>query len=1004
MARLLKIAYLKQDSYSEFDGLTINGMADAVRKAGASLIVFTGQMIYDTDDYSTGLKSLYGLIRAARPDGIIANAWLPEVREPHTSDFLDSFKDIPVFLMGEGYQGRPYSHLRGYDYIRELVDHLVSLHNRRRVAFISGYSPDDRDQAYIDYMKEKGLWDESLYVLGIKVRADSAIKRIENASRLLLDQRSGPPPDAILSMNSDEVVVLLAVLRARGISVPDQIALASWEDGEIGRSSDPPITCVEFPYFELGRISAERFIESLRGKQIPVQTLVKTRVFYRKSCGCGMLETALKAYARGAVDLEESRYPPLADVEELFQALTASDSKADTPSPFLLRWESLINRNTSEEADYWLKAALAELRRRANSAYPGGLSRQVFVALEIAQLILDEIGRIKLSRASTTAARTQQDLNQASLAIIATQDRHSALNAVSKVALEIRIPSCWIFLLEDPSSEDDEGKSAESGSDRKFDEKRFTVGLWHERNLRRGEKENRGGSIGEFLGEILSGDAGQGVLIGKILHVGASIQGFALYDPGTHDTRIPEGLSRLISTALNSAVTLERLVVAQDELLLLAENDSLTGLGNRYSFQKSMQSLVVSPPPADGRQVAVMFLDLDGFKPINDSYGHDAGDALLKELASRIGSVLGKAARGIFRVGGDEFTALVNSSGPEESEALAERLLKAVKEPCLHKGMNLRVGASLGCSHFPRDGTNPGELVKFADLSMYRAKETRGSVVVFDRLKDVYFLQRARLAADIMKSVDEGQIEALYQGMFESDGILAGIEALVRWRHPERGLLLPGEFLDIAVANNMIVPIETKVLSLACAYARTLLKTETGSSPFMLVNCTKTFFFSPDFIDIVKKATEESGLRPGVLRLGLEERFAYQNTVLALQIIEELKSAGINFAVEGMGGDTSWISFLRELPADTIVKIDRGFVRNIHTSEGDRSFLYQMLSIFESRGFRVAISGIENESQRELLMRRNCIFQGFALAKPMESERIGSTLTTLPPSAGKSPQ
>jgi len=149
----------------------------------------------------------------------------------------------------------------------------------------------------------------------------------------------------------------------------------------------------------------------------------------------------------------------------------------------------------------------------------------------------------------------------------------------------------------------------------------------------------------------------------------------------------------------------------------------------------------------------------------------------------------------------------------------------------------------------------------------------------------------------------------------------------------------------------MIVPIETRVLFLACKHARALVNGKGKSSPFMLVNCTKTFFFSPNFIDIVRQAIREADLGPGLLRLGLEERFAFQNTELALSIIGELKSSGVDFAVEGMGGDSSWINFLRELPENTIVKIDRAFVRHIHTSSSDRDFLFRMLAIFESRGF-----------------------------------------------------
>jgi predicted signal transduction protein with EAL and GGDEF domain len=351
--------------------------------------------------------------------------------------------------------------------------------------------------------------------------------------------------------------------------------------------------------------------------------------------------------------------------------------------------------------------------------------------------------------------------------------------------------------------------------------------------------------------------------------------------------------------------------------------------------------------------------------------------------------ILGAAGMGIFRIGGDEFTAIVATSGPEESRAVARRLLDAIKEPIPYGRGRLQVTASLGCAHYPADGGDAEELVKYADLCMYRAKETKGTAIVFDKAKDAAFLRRTRLAADLLQSVERNEIEVLYQGMFENDGALGGIEALARWRHPEFGLLPASEFIGIAVRSNMIVPIESRILSLACGRAGEPLAK--GAPPFMLVNCTNTFFYCPDFVDIVLAAKRDAALEPGILRLGLTERVAYQDMDRALAIIGRLKSKGVDFAIDGMGSNSS-ISFLRELPADTIVKIDRGFVRHIHDSASDREFLYHMLALFESRGLRVAVSGIERGDQMDVLNQRDCLFQGFALAEPMEYDRLASML------------
>jgi diguanylate cyclase (GGDEF)-like protein len=559
---------------------------------------------------------------------------------------------------------------------------------------------------------------------------------------------------------------------------------------------------------------------------------------------------------------------------------------------------------------------------------------------------------------------------------------------VAEATRSLSIGSCWIFLLAEGETAEEENASPGIGDPEKpLEKRRFQIALWLQNGTREIDKEGRRGLIGGFLKEILSERAAGRHFFGRVLHVRSSIQGFILFDLGEIDCRVFESLGLLTSSALRSAAILERLVRTQDELRDLAENDSLTGLGNRFSFYKRFRGLVEKPEAGDGRQMALMLLDVDGFKPVNDSFGHDAGDMLLIQIARRLARVLGSASLGVFRLGGDEFTAIFMSSGPDDTDSIARRVLDAIKEPFEHQGRIMRVTGSLGIAHFPRDGKDPAELMKFVDLALYRAKETKGSVVVFDRLKDAYLLRRAGLTRDIQSVVDKGEIEVYYQGIFEGDGTVVGIEALVRWHHPLLGMLMPREFLDIAVASNMIIPIETYVLSQACRHAREL-AADHGKEFFVLVNSTNTFFYSQDFIDIVRRTIERSGIDPGRLKLGLEERFSYGDPDRALAIIGELRKHRIEFAVDGLGGESSWLHFLKELPENTIVKIDRGFVRHIETSASDRTFLYRILSLLESRGFKVAVSGIENEEQQNMLKRRNCLFQGFALAEPITFEKL----------------
>jgi diguanylate cyclase (GGDEF)-like protein len=977
----LRVVYIKDDKDNEYDTLTLNGLSESARKYGVNLIVYSGQSSYRNKKGNPGIKALYGFIRATKPDGIIVYAWLPDMMGRTAREFLGSFPDTPVFFLGDKYPNYPYTHLRGYEYMRELIDHLVVKHGRTRVAFVSHHRPDDRDMAYQDYMRETGLWDASLYLIGARVEGNSAEERARNALRVLYDE-GREPPDAIISTFTAEAVAMLGYLGRRGLKVPRDLALVSWEDGEAGRSSNPPLTCVEYPFFELGRVTGEQFFKSLRGERIPRETRLETRVIYRKSCGCGMVASAMGKY-RQLIGLGLDSAPGMPDRARLYDLLVSGERSPGGNPAFIDEWERLVAGGTSEAYHLALCHALVELRGKTAGLPADGESLAKRNALEVAQIMLNETDRMRQSRDSMLSVRVDHDLVRASLEIIAAQDRKSLMSAVAKVAERNGIPSCHLFLLAKRWRDLIEtGELGYAEYEQVLDQYEFEAGLWYESGSQHPDRENRTAPIGRFLDELFSGPMAENAFIGKVLHRGKKIMGLVVFGRGSHEPREMENLSQVISTALSGAYNLERLAKAQDDLRYLAENDNLTGLGNRYAFYRRMRSIIDDPGPG---QAALLFVDLDGFKPINDSYGHDAGDVLLKEIAQRIRSSLGDSAIGIYRLGGDEFLAIIRSQGPKESERAAKRLLLSVKAPCRCGALRLSVSASVGCSHFPQDAQDPDTLLKYADLSMYRAKETKDSIVVFDGTKDAYYVRRAELAKDIMGAMDRGQIEAFYQNMYEADGSLAGIEALVRWRHPERGLLVPGDFLDIAVGSNMIVPIETRVLALACERAKSLPEPAPGASrPFILVNCSKPFFFCPDFVAIVGNALQKAGLGPGILRLGLEERFAMHNPGLALSVIAKLKGMGVDFAVDGMGGESSWINFLHDLPRDTIVKIDRNFVRDIETSDSDRSFLFRMLSIFESRGFKVAISGIESEGQRGMLGRRNCIFQGYALAEPAE--------------------
>lgn len=994
MAKRLKIAFLKFDSFNEFDSQTIEGLTQAVREGGASLAVFTGQAFYDEKRRNAGISSLYGVIRAAAPDGIVTYAWLPEARQPRTGEFLAAFPGIPVFLMGGRHEIVHHAWLPGREYMRELLGHLADYHGYEGIAYIGSQVPDDRDEAYLEFFRERACLVEGFYVRGDTLDSTTSSLRVEGALARLIDGREpGRRPRAIMVATTDEAARLVVAVKARGLRVPEDVAVASWEDGEPGRRADPPVTGVEYPFRELGLASGRRFIELLRGGSVPLETTIRTRIMYRGSCGCGSLAAALGTGEKGREEVSEAerRFFDLED--ELFERLRAEAGGPPVESPFLKRWESALAAAPGPWAEPSLRRVLARLRSRARyPALDGGnpetaprppaarddpdATRDLF---EIAQTMIDlTFGR--LVSASPPGMGSFQDLNVITLELLAERTEALVLHRISEACQRVRIPSCHIFLPE-PGGERDPGDDAE------LDRRRFRSSLWHEAGSRRPEREGMTGMLRDFLPAIIGASPDGSILTMKVLLVEDRLFGLALFDPGDHDTRTIEALARGASSALNGAWNLKRLEEAQAELRSIAETDPLTGLGNRYSFYRHLNALA-EERPADGAQVAVIAIDLNGFKAVNDSFGHGAGDETLKAAAVRLMAAVGDAALGCYRIGGDEFVALAASAGPAESGAMAARVCDGIKSPIISDGRRFSVSASVGCAHYPADGVDPAEVLKYADLCMYRAKERAGPPVVFDSRRDVDSLKKAELANDVLRAAELDQIEVLYQAMFDADREIAGVDALARWRHPSFGLLMPGEFIPVAESCHVIVAIETRVLSIACEKARGLGTAASGKPRFMLVNCSNGFFYSPDFIDIVASMIEASRLPRGALRLGLEERFAFRDPDRAIAVVERLNALGVDFAVEGMGTSSSWIGFMSSLPENTIVKVDRGFVRHVHTSSSDRDFLNRVITLFESRGLTVALSGIEVEDQLGVLKAGDRLFQGYALAEPMEFERL----------------
>ena len=441
------------------------------------------------------------------------------------------------------------------------------------------------------------------------------------------------------------------------------------------------------------------------------------------------------------------------------------------------------------------------------------------------------------------------------------------------------------------------------------------------------------------------------------------------------------------------AIDLQSTQAAVERYRHLALHDPLTNLPNRAAFNEHLSKLMSRPKDVSA-SIAVLSFDLDRFKEINDVHGHSAGDAVLRALAERISRCL-RAGEFVARVGGDEFAAVTgNYYARDDASALAKRLLSEISQPIAIADKTFSIGASIGIAIFPDDARNTDELVAQADVAMYRSKATATNTVCFyDPSMDQQARERNALAVEMRSGLAAAEFELYYQQQNDaSTGAVIGFEALLRWRHPRRGMVSPAEFIPVAERSGFIVELGEWVLNQACAEAAS------WSSPLRIaVNVAAQQLIDDRLPQTVSDILAHTGLAPERLELEITESSLIADQHHALKIIRELKSIGVKVAMDDYGTGYSSLSTLQTFPFDKI-KIDRAFIEGVATSRQSAAIVRSTLILAASLDIPVLAEGVEREEHIEFLRREGCPqVQGFLFGKPLprsEIEAIVNSVTT----------
>jgi diguanylate cyclase (GGDEF)-like protein/PAS domain S-box-containing protein len=458
----------------------------------------------------------------------------------------------------------------------------------------------------------------------------------------------------------------------------------------------------------------------------------------------------------------------------------------------------------------------------------------------------------------------------------------------------------------------------------------------------------------------------------------------------------PSGADKVVIVVRD--ITLQKL--NEDRIRRLAYFDTLTGMPNRQSFLERLDDELLRAR-RQGRVVALLFLDLDGFKRVNDTLGHSVGDQLLQAVADRLkerlrgGDFVARPALDgsgthLARLGGDEFTVVLSHLEDAQVVGLIADRLQAILGLPFHIGaQEVTVTSSIGIALFPGDGDDASTLLKHADTAMYHAKALgRNNWQLYDRSLTTAAVRRLALENDMRKGIERDEFRLFYQPqVLAADGTIVGVEALLRWQHPEHGLVSPGEFIPVAEDSGLMVPLGEWVLRTACR--QLVAWQERGAAvPRVAVNVSATQVRGADFIGTVASIIDETGIDANRLELELTESILMDPDMRRIEGLSRLRARGVHFSIDDFGTGYSSLSYVKRFPI-SMLKIDQSFVRGLPESANDAGITTAIIAMARSLGLEVIAEGVENSQQADFLRRAQCDkLQGYLFSRPLPPDEV----------------